>query len=249
MPAPSPVTLIQLSDCHWSADPNALYRGENPDRNLARLLPACRAFRPDALVLSGDLAEDASEAAYQRLADTLDGLAPQIGWLPGNHDDRRVMQPVFDNKGFSAGPIMTLGGWQLVLLDSTEPDRPDGEVNEERLAPLSQLDNAKPALAFIHHQPVPVNAPWIDKYRLVNPEVFWQAIDPAVVRGVGFGHVHQAFVGEYQGVRCLSAPSTVANSQAETERFTPDPTGPKARWYRLHADGRWQTGLISVGMN
>ncbi|MGY6586731.1 MAG: metallophosphoesterase [Wenzhouxiangella sp.] len=242
-------TLLQLSDCHLSADPSATYRGENADHNLKRLLPACRAFAPDGVVLSGDLAEDASAEAYHRLAKLLDGLAERFAWLPGNHDDRRVMHSVYDELGWHAGPVLEWGGWQLALIDSTEPDRPDGEVDAERLAPLTGLAADKPALAFIHHQPLSVNAPWIDKYRLCNPELFWQAVDPAIVRGVGFGHVHQAFVGEHNGVRCLSAPSTVANSQAETEKFTADPTGPKARWYRLRNDGRWQTGLISVGMN
>lgn len=239
--------LVQLSDCHLPDDPDADYRGENADANLKRLLPAVRALRPDGIVLSGDVSEDASPASYRRVRDLLDGICPEIAWLPGNHDDREVMQAELSSRGFSAGPLLERGGWQIVLLDSAVPDRPEGHLDEQRLAPLEKLDGQRPALVFIHHQPVPVNAPWIDKYPLVDADQLWDRLDPAMVRAVAFGHVHQAFSGEKNGIACLSAPSTVANSQPETDTFTPDPTGPKARWFNLHPTGQWQTGLISAG--
>lgn len=240
-------TLLQISDCHLSADPATDYRGENPDANLERLLPACRALRPDGIVLTGDIADDASPAAYRRVAERVADVAPAIAWLPGNHDERGAMETVFEPAGFSAGPLLRWGDWEIVLLDSAVADRPEGRVDDERLAPLKGLSGERPALVFIHHQPLPVNAPWIDKYRLVDADRLWQRLDPEIVRAVGFGHVHQAFIGETNGIACLSAPSTAVNSQAATETFTFDPTGPKARWYRLGPQGHWQTGLISAG--
>jgi len=242
-------TLIQLSDCHLARDPSADYRGQNADVNLQRLFPAIRAFSPDGIVLSGDLSEDASVGSYQRAAALISPLAPRLAWLPGNHDDRAVMAEQLPKPHFEAGPLLDWGGWQIVLLDSAVPDQPSGLVDQQRLEPLDQLDQQRPALAFIHHQPLPVDAPWIDKYGLKESELLWQRLAGGPVQAIGFGHVHQAFIGERAGIACLSAPSSVANSQSGTERFTPDPTGPKARWYRLHPDGRWQTGLISAGMN
>jgi len=242
-------TLLQLTDCHLSEDPAASYRGQSPQANLERLLPACRALRPDGVVLTGDIADDASPAAYRRVVERLTGLAPRIAWLPGNHDERGAMAEVFEPAGFNAGPLLEWGHWEIVLLDSAVPDRPEGYLDDHRLAPLEGLSGNRPALVFVHHQPLPVNAPWIDKYALRDPEGLWQRLDPNVVRAVGFGHVHQAFVGEKSGIACLSAPSTAVNSQSATERFTDDPTGPKARWYRLRENGQWLTGLVSVGMN
>jgi 3',5'-cyclic-AMP phosphodiesterase len=240
-------TLVQLSDCHLSGDPGAVYRGQNADANLERLLPACRALKPDGIVLSGDVSEDASPDSYRRVVKLLDGLAGRIAWLPGNHDERDAMAGTFDPAGFSAGPVVDWGGWQIVLLDSAVPDRPEGHVDTERLRPLDQLDSESPALVFIHHQPIPVGARWIDKYPLVEAELFAERLDPGIIRAIGFGHVHQVFSGQLNGIACLSAPSTVANSLPGTERFTPDPTGPKARWFRLWPNGQWQTGIISAG--
>ena len=83
----------------------------------------------------------------------------------------------------------------------------------------------RPALVFVHHQPLPVGSPWIDKYPLIEPERLWQRLDPQIVRIVAFGHVHQAFSGMKDGIACLSAPSTVANSQPGMARFTLGPDG------------------------
>jgi Icc protein len=94
---------------------------------------------------------------------------------------------------------------------------------------------------------VAVDSPWIDKYPLMKPEQLWARLDETMVRFVAFGHVHQAFSGAMNGIACLSAPSTVANSQSGMKRFTLDPTGPKARWFRLWPDGRWLSGIVSAG--
>src|SRR6056297_2774761 len=96
--------VVQVSDCHLAADSAAQYRGRNADEGLSRLRPAIRAFRPDLIVLTGDLSEDASEASYLRLIDWACEFATEVAWLPGNHDDRAVMAPWFDSAGFTAGP-------------------------------------------------------------------------------------------------------------------------------------------------
>ncbi|MFP4207435.1 MAG: metallophosphoesterase [Wenzhouxiangella sp.] len=244
---PEPFTLLQLSDSHLAADPAADYRGQNADANLARLLPACRLLAPDGVVLSGDIAEDGSGEAYARAGELIEGLAPRMAWIPGNHDERAVMAEVFGTLGYETGPGLEWGGWQIALLDSAVPHRPEGHLDETRLAPLEALDEERPALVFVHHQPVPVGSPWIDKYPLVEPQQFWARLRPETVRCVAFGHVHQVFSGEHNGIACLSAPSTVANSQPGMVRFTLDPTGPKARWFRLWPDGRWFSGIVSAG--
>nr|WP_277347544.1 metallophosphoesterase [Wenzhouxiangella sp. XN79A] len=240
---------MQVSDCHLAADPDARYRDQSADRNLAALTPAVRAFAPDWLVLSGDLSEDASPASYARLIDWAVQFGSQVAWLPGNHDDRSVMEPLFTAAGFEAGPLVEpVGpgeGWQLVLLDSARVDDPAGRLSPDRLAPLSGVDPARPLGVFVHHQPLPVGAAWIDKVPLREPQAFWAAVETAGGADfVAFGHVHQRFRARYRGTRCLAAPSTAANSYPRTSRFTPGETTPMARGYLLADDGRWKSGLV-----
>ena len=61
--------------------------------------------------------------------------------------------------------------------------------------------DAEHILVALHHQPVPVNAPWIDRYALEEPERFLNYIDRENrVRCVAWGHVHHAFSTERNGV-------------------------------------------------
>lgn len=241
-----PITLLQLSDSHLSEDPQARYRGQPADANLATLRPAIQDLKPDLIVLSGDVSEDASPASYWRMGGFVRDLAPKIAWIPGNHDEREVMAGVFDELGFDAGPVVEAGGWQVLLLDSAWSDRPDGEMNDERLAPIDRLDGSAPALVFVHHQPLLVGSPWIDKYPLVEPHRLWDRLAGKPVKAVAFGHVHQVFEGEHDGIACLSAPSTAANGVREAPRFTPSEQGPAARWFRLWPNGRWESGLLDA---
>lgn len=238
--------LLQLTDSHLPEEATTDYRGESADANLASLRPAIRKLRPDAIVLSGDVSEDGSAPSYWRMGGFVRDLAPSVAWLPGNHDRREVMAGVFDELGFDSGPVIEQGGWQIVLLDSAWPDRIDGFLDEERLAPLDRLQPGRPALVFVHHQPLAVGSPWIDRYPLSEAERLWRKLDAGTVRAVAFGHVHQAFAQEQNGIACLAAPSTAVNSLPGQEKFTPDPSGPAARWFRLWPDGKWKTGIVGA---
>lgn len=243
-----PFTLLQISDCHLTQDPAGLYRAQSPDQCLQALLPAMRAMRPDGMILTGDIAEDGSREAYQRVVSHLEGLAKQKAFIPGNHDDVDVMTEVLVQSGYEPGPVLTWGGWSLVLLNSTIPNDPAGELSDEQLSVLEQAHEQQcPALVFVHHPPMAVGSPWIDRYPLRQPERLMSALDAQWVRAVCFGHIHQSFSAFVDGIQYLSAPATSVNSQGEYEKFTVDPTGPKARWFRCWPEGRWATGVISAG--
>lgn len=237
--------VLQISDSHLAAREGQLYRGQDADANLERLGHAARRWRPDLLLLTGDLSEDGSEASYRRIRDWSLRIGCPVAWIPGNHDVRSVMAPVFDAAGFLAGPVIEAGDWQLGLLDSTWPDDPGGELDTGRLAPLDGLDSRRPAGVFVHHQPVPVGAHWIDKVGLRESDRLWSALGRAeAVRFVAFGHVHQRFRRRHRGVEVLAGPSTAANTLPATEKFTPGETTPLARWFVLEQE-RFHTGYLA----
>ena len=82
-----------------------------------------RAFTPTttALLLSGDLTEDGSPAAYRRLAGIIGALGLPTVAVPGNHDDPELVASFFETPR-----IRSLGPWHLVSLDSALP----GEVTD-----------------------------------------------------------------------------------------------------------------------
>jgi Icc protein len=247
---PAGVRLVQVSDCHVAADPETDYRGHSADHNLRRLLPAIRAWDPHRVLLTGDVSEDASDAAYARVAVMLGTVGAPILALPGNHDDPGVMRRHF-GVGPWRGPCEErLGRWQLVLLDSTEKDRVSGILSQQSLERLDQCLRASTAdhvLVALHHQPVPVGSPWIDQYALEEAGRFFEICDlDHRIRCIAWGHVHQDFRAERNGVSLLGAPSSVANSLPGRDRFTLDLAGPACRWLELLPDGRVQTGVFRV---
>ena len=240
-----PTKLLQVSDCHLARDPGADYRGRNADANLERLTESAHRWAPDLLLMTGDLSEDASVESYLRIRDWAVRFDCPRAWIPGNHDDRAVMAPLFDAAGFESGPVIQAGGWQLALLDSAWRDDPGGELNAERLAPLDNLDETRPAGIFVHHQPVPVGASWIDRVGMRETERLWSRLHQLKnARFIAFGHVHQRFRRDNQGVPCLACPSTAANSLPGTDRFTPGETTPMARWFVLD-ETDFHTGYLA----
>lgn len=240
--------IIQLSDCHVSADRSATYRGLNAERNLAGLLPVIRRWQPDLLLLTGDVSEDASPVSYGRVSALLDSIGAPVLALPGNHDDPAVMRRYFP-RGPWDGPLFHgARGWQLALLDSTAPGRIDGVLSRSQLAALKQglqRSSSDHLLIALHHQPAPVGSPWIDRYPLDDAEWLFGLLDREPrLRAILFGHVHHAIGVERNGIPLLGAPSSVANSLPGREKFTLDVGGPACRWLRLGAGGGIETGIL-----
>lgn len=240
--------LVQISDCHVSSDPETAYRGLDAGRSLKSLLPAIRQFQPDLVLLTGDVSEDASPASYRRVAALLGTIGAPVLALPGNHDDPHVMRHHFPDGPWKGPLFRAVKGWQLVLLDSTVRDEVSGALSDDCLAALeSGLSNCMSdhVLLALHHQPVTVGSPWIDKYALREPDSFLQLLDKDDrIRCVAWGHVHQDFCSERGKVKLLGSPSSVANSIPGREQFTLDVGGPACRWLVLDRDGGVETGLL-----
>ncbi len=243
--------LLQLSDCHLQPHPRLSYRGIDPDLNLQRMLHTACAWQPDRLVFSGDLAEQAVPEVYQRLDDLLQPLDIPVLAFPGNHDDpellhRHLRASVFDHRN-----PQRHGGWQLLWLDSNVAGQPHGMLDTTRLEVLSKLDPQPPTLLFMHHQPVLVGTPWIDRFSCQDTDVLWQWLEqhPHNIRAICFGHIHHGWQGEKRigdrRIVLLGAPSTAACVIPGSSRFVLDTRGPRLRWLILHANGQLRTGLLS----
>ena len=129
--AQSSFTLVQLTDTHLRPDPELLFgRIDTWALTLAALKEAHR-FRPDAVVLTGDLADCCSDI-YDDAARLLDHAAAKLGCpvitLPGNHDVP-VRQAGLFNRGRAAngpGPAETVHF--LVHGKPIDETRPKGDT-------------------------------------------------------------------------------------------------------------------------
>jgi Icc protein len=246
--AKPPLRLIQITDCHISGDPSVLYRDRDPAFGLTRIVQTADEWKPDLVLATGDLSEDGSDDSYRTIFGLLGGMGSPVLGLPGNHDDCTVMQNHCPAGPWDGAYAASKGSWAIVLLNSTKPEEIDGSFSERALEGLRDiLDRlvSSHVLLALHHQPVPVEAPWIDRYALRSPEQFWNVVDQAPqVKCVVWGHIHQDFRARREGMMLLGTPSTAANSLPGTQRFELDRRGPACRWIELYNDGAVKEGIL-----
>lgn len=247
-------TIAQITDCHLLADERERLHGRHPDRALARVLEEVRALDPDLVVASGDLTEDGAGRAYARLRELLAALGCEVACIPGNHDDPAAMRSYLVGDGIRMPETVMLGRWQVILLDSTVPGRPEGSLGATRLASLDwhlREGGRCHKIVFVHHQPVDTGSPWIDGMGLTDGDRLMEVLaDDGGVAAVAFGHIHHAFGTALQGIQVLGTPATSFQAMPRRERFELDrANGPGFRWFRLHADGLLDTGINRVPAN
>ena len=241
------ILIAQISDCHLPADSQQKYRGINPHRNLKTLLKKVRRLKPDLLLATGDLSEDGSLVSYEALQKFFRPLEVPVLALPGNHDDAGLLAEISPGSPTDKISVSEHGPWQIIRLNSSLPGKPEGRLSEEMLAELEGLldkNNQRPSLIALHHQPIAIGSPWIDKYPLTEPQAFLQIVDQHPnVKAVIWGHVHQVFETDRNGTAMLGSPSSATNGLSGAKKFIPDPMGPAYRWLELKEDGTLLTGI------
>jgi len=243
-----PIRVAQVTDCHLPADPKGRYRGIDPRLNLEALVEKINANQPDLLLLTGDLSEDGSRDSYQALQSIFQSLETPVLALPGNHDDAGLLEQTFPGSPVDTICVSEHGAWQIVRLNSCIAGAPEGQVSDRAIADLEDhLSNhaGHAQLIALHHQPIAVGNPWIDRYPLLNPQPLLQLIDGfSCVKAVVWGHIHQAFAAERDGTAMLGGPSSAINTVPGVQTFTPDQAGPAFRWLELNGDGTLSTAIV-----
>ncbi|MBS7662241.1 3',5'-cyclic-AMP phosphodiesterase [Pseudomonas lalucatii] len=247
----SSVLLVQLSDSHLFAEANGKLLGMDTQDSLQRVVEQLLREQPqiDLVLASGDLSQDGSEASYARFRQLTATIGAPARWLPGNHDDVPAMRRACGD-GAQLEPVIDLGSWRIVLLDSSIPGAVPGYLDAEQLALLERALAEAPErhhLICLHHHPVPIGCAWMEPIGVRNPEALFAVLARhPQAKAVLWGHVHQEFDQLREGVRLLASPSTCVQFAPGSEDFQVDSSAPGYRWLRLHADGRLETGVSRV---
>lgn len=239
--------VIQLSDVHLFRNPDADLKGVLTRKTFAAVLTDVRERFPEAArwILTGDLAHDELPETCAAVRAMLGDELPRCRIIPGNHDDRHHLRNRFPGiipeiLPSRIGFAEACGGWQLIGLDTLVPGEVAGEVGTEQLQWLdAQLRNqpAAPTILFLHHPPMPVGSPWLDRIGLSDAGELRRVVAAHPrVRAVVSGHVHHPFEGWFGSAEMLTAPSTGLQFDPTTEEsaFTDEPPG--YRVFHLEAD-------------
>jgi Icc protein len=201
--------LAQLSDPHIRVGPD----DQDSAAALARAVDAVLRLDPlpDAVLVSGDLADGGTPAEYERVRELLAPLPMPVHVLPGNHD-------ALDWDGPYAADC---GDLRLVLCDTTIAGRDDGHLDIDWLdAQLAQ--SSMSTVVAMHHPPLLTGIGGLDAIGL--PELERAALGALLartphVRRVVAGHVHRTAFGTLGGCQVVTCAST--NWQAKLEIGSP----------------------------
>ncbi len=251
-----PLSVLQITDLHLFKDPASAYAGCRCNESFQRVLDqAIAEQRCDLILLTGDLINEMDYSLYDYLFKVLDDTQIPFACIAGNHDvtDEVGADLPFHEKQLVAYPadkrllnqhVIETDAWQIILIDSSDPGKVSGWINEEDLGWLrKQLsENQKHAIICMHHHPVPVESHWLDQHILLNADELWSTIAPFThVQSILHGHVHQDFYKKYKGVQIFGTPSTCYQFKPHETEFALDGSPPGYRWLHLNTDGTIQT--------
>lgn len=250
--ASGPIRLVQVTDTHLYADTSNVLVGMNCEQGLLDVLALIRRKEKqvDAVLVTGDVSQDTSDASYRRLYDNLTILdAPQY-WIPGNHDEMKIMRKALGKQRQAFQQCIDLGRWRVIMLCSNVAGAVHGMLKKSELALLEsclQEGGKKPVLVCLHHNPVPVKAAWLQQHALQNPEELFAVLDRyKQVKAVLFGHIHHALKKTRNGVVYLGSPSTSIQFHPTATQFALDNRQPGYRWLELLPSGELRTGVNRV---
>jgi 3',5'-cyclic AMP phosphodiesterase CpdA len=218
--APPTHVIAHVSDTHLLAGDARQYdaidtaaRFASALDRLSRMDPA-----PQALVLTGDLADLGQPEAYRRVLEMVEPVAARMGaqvvWCMGNHDDRAA----YSRELFGAESeepqdrVYDVAGLRIVSLDTSVPGWHHGELTDSQLAWLRDV-LATPAehgtILALHHPPIPSPMlPVAEVIELLHTDRLADVVRGSDVRAILGGHYHFTSHSTFAGIPVSVASAT-----------------------------------------
>ncbi|MEX1077935.1 MAG: phosphodiesterase [Homoserinimonas sp.] len=228
--------ILHLSDTHLLAGDGDLYGSVDSEGTLRTLFAELEASgsRPEAIVLTGDLADKGEADAYARLRAIVDPAARRLGaeviWVIGNHDDRGTFRDSLLDETRTTEPIdrvHDVNGLRIISLDSTVPGHHHGEVTDDQLRWLTEvLSTPAPhgSILAMHHPPVPSVLDLAVTVELRSQPELASVIRGSDIRSIIAGHLHYSTTATFAGV-----PVSVASATCYTQDLNVPVGGTRGR--------------------
>ncbi len=251
----NPIQLVQITDTHLYGTASGTLLKMNTHYSFEQVLNSVKENEKsiDLVLATGDIAQDATPAAYKHFAKQIENLNAPYRWIPGNHDSAKVMKDIADGSDASEKTIR-INNWLILMLDTSvegqvhgKLEPPELEFLRSSLSDAENDDDIHHCLVCLHHNPVRGNAGWMREIGLHNKGTFWQILEKfSKIRCVVYGHVHQELDFVHDGIRCLCTPSTCIQFKPNVVNFALDQVNPGYRTLQLHEDGNIDSQVYRV---
>lgn len=243
--------FAQITDCHVVEQGGCMADRFDSAASLARTVAELNALpvRPDLVVATGDLVNDARPQQYDRFQEIVADLRAPLLPLPGNHDDRTELRRRFAGLLPPGGPddpidhVVDVGPVRLVLLDTQIPGSVGGRLTAGQ---LDWLDGVlaeapeRPTVVFQHHPPFVTGIDFMDHDGFDGAAAYESVIGRhPQVELVSCGHLHRTIHHRFGGAVAATWPSTCAQLDltlgASAVAYTDEPPS-----FALHV---WSPGV------
>ena len=239
--------VAQLSDIHADGSGSRLER-------LEKVLNWLKPMRPDALIVSGDLAEAAFDKSYRAVRERLEAVGCPFFVVPGNVDDHGDMRQSFGARfGWSGDrPLNVVGrveGVRLIGLDVTVEGGHHGDAAPilEWLATELASSN-EPTLIFQHQHPFLTGIDGKDRNTCHNGDRLAAVIEAAgeTVLALTCGHVHRPMFTRFAGRQATMAPSVTLANRLRLDGKESAIVDPPGLLLHHYVDGRLVSHVVMV---
>lgn len=169
--------------------------------------------KPSAVITTGDLINGGQKEEYQYFNTLAEKLELPFWPLPGNHDGPDFWNNFPQLDGMTTPSIgygVAMDGYRCLLLDTTIPGKPHGEMNDSRLKWLENelAEHANtPTLIFMHHPPFDCGIGHMDIIRCRNADALARVVaGHDQILAIGCGHVHRFIMTKFAGHSAFIAP-------------------------------------------
>ena len=257
----SSLLVAQISDLHIKRPGERAYGVVDTAAAFVRCIDVLNGLQPHPamVVVSGDLVDGGEAEEYAHLTRMLAKLELPAVVLPGNHDERAAMRQAFPAQQFASGDgamnsHVGVGGFDLLLVDSTVPGAPHGELSDDTLTWLEHALAAhctRPALLFLHHPPFESGIWHMDRQNLRNAGAFLEVVRRhSRIRLIAAGHIHRTVITQVAGIPATICPAPnhavdLDLGHAREPSFRLEPPG-----FHLHVcsnDGAVVTHTVAIG--
>ncbi|MFH9549338.1 metallophosphoesterase family protein [Streptomyces sp. NPDC051445] len=219
--------ILHLSDTHIGRVDGPEGGRVDAADSLRFLLGELRHQRDvDAVVVTGDLADDGSVEAYTTVRELIGGFARSLDapvfYTTGNHDERSAFTKVLGSghpdavlgfPGPERAAVSTVGGWRFVTLDSLVPGQVYGRIGAEQLDWLREVLSTpaeRGTVVAFHHPPIALDVSVTQRvFGLRDPDGLAEVIRGSDVRVLLTGHFHLQLFGLLAAVPVWVTPGVV----------------------------------------
>lgn len=215
--------LLHVSDTHLVGD--GLLAGTlDSEARVRRLFAQMHdaGGSPEAIIVTGDLADRGEPGAYARLKAIAEPAAEALGsrliWAMGNHDSRAALREHLLGEEPSSAPldrVHWVNGLRVVVLDTSVPGFHHGALTAAQLDWLGE-ELTVPApdgtILAMHHPPVPCVQELAVLVELRGQAALADVLRGTDVRAILAGHLHYSTSGTFAGI-----PVSVASATCYTQ--------------------------------